>query len=366
MSTTIGSGFGILPTLIANSVNVHQRLDTLTEQVSSGMIAPTYAGLGSGAATALNISPQLDAMKTYQSNIGQATSSMGVTQTAMTQMQQIAQTFVAVIPNLNGLNPEGVDTVAAQARAALQQLTSLLNSQDATGYVFAGQDSRNPPVPSGASILSSDFYTQINAQVLTLSSGASGAAVAQATLDIGASNEVGTSPFSTYLSQPTLGQPASTISARMVQIGEGSTVKTGLIAGQNWVSAPAGGTSTTGSYMRDLMRSLATLGSLSSAQISTPGFAGLVQDTGASLRGVVSTMAVDVGVFGTTQASLSKTQTQLGETATALTGQLSSVQEVDMAATLSMLTSMQTQLQVSYRLISGANNLSLANFLPNS
>ncbi|MEA2739844.1 MAG: Bacterial flagellin C-terminal helical region, partial [Acetobacteraceae bacterium] len=55
---------------------------------------------------------------------------------------------------------------------------------------------------------------------------------------------------------------------------------------------------------------------------------------------------------------------QLSDTATALSGQLSSVQDVDMAATLSKLTSMQTQLQASYRLITGENSLSLVNFLP--
>jgi flagellar hook-associated protein 3 FlgL len=63
---------------------------------------------------------------------------------------------------------------------------------------------------------------------------------------------------------------------------------------------------------------------------------------------------------------LLKKQTQLSDTASALSIQLSSVQEVDMAAALSKLTSMQSQLEASYRLISGANNLSLLNFLPSS
>jgi flagellar hook-associated protein 3 FlgL len=75
-------------------------------------------------------------------------------------------------------------------------------------------------------------------------------------------------------------------------------------------------------------------------------------------------MAVDVGVLGNTQASLTLTQTHLSDTATALSGQLSSVQQVDMAVALSKLTSTQTQLQASYRLIASANSLSLLNFLP--
>jgi flagellar hook-associated protein 3 FlgL len=359
MSSTIGSGFGILPTLIANSSNVHQQLDTLTEQVSTGLVSQTFAGLGSDASVALNLSPQLTALQTYQNNISQATGSMQLTQTVMTQIQQIASTFVADIPNLNGLNSSEVSSVAAQANAALQQVADLLNTQDGGNYVFGGQDTANPPVPAGTNILSSGFYTQINAAVAGLSANGA-AATAATTLALASSNTAGTSPFSAYLSQPVSG-----ISAVVVQTGQGGTVQTGLLASGNSVSTSSG-TSTTGSYMRDLMRSLATLGSLTEAQVSDPGFAALVQDTSISLNGAVSAMANDVGVLGNTQASLTTMKTQLSNTATALSGQLSSVQDVDMAAALSKLTGMQTQLQASYRLITGANSLSLVTFLPAS
>jgi len=359
MTTTIGTGYGILPTLIANASSVHQQLDTLTEQASTGLVSQTYAGLGNGASVSLDLNPQLNALQTAQSNIGQATGSMGVTQTAMTQIQQIAATFAGDIPNLNGLNPSEIDSVAAQANAALQQVADLLNTRDGSSYVFGGQDSANPPVPSSANILSSGFYTQINTAVSALStSGAS--TTAAATLAIASSNAAGTSPFSAYMSQP-----PNAISPPIVQTGEGGTARTGLLASGNSV-AVSGGTSTTGSYMRDLMRALATLGSMSSSQVNGPGFAALVQDTGTSLTGVVSAMAVDTGILGNTQAALTATQTRLSDTATALTAQLSSVQNVDMAQTLSNLTSMQTQLQASYRLISGDTSLSLVNFLPAS
>jgi flagellar hook-associated protein 3 FlgL len=357
MSTTIGTGYGILPSLTSNASAVHQQLDTLTEQVSTGLVAQTYAGLGSQAGLALDLNPQISALQAYQTNISQATGSMQVTQTAMTQIQQIASTFADDIPNLNNLNPSETDSIAAQANQALQQVADLLNTQDAGNYVFAGQDTGNPPVPSGDAILSSGFYTQINAAVASLSTnGAS--ATAAATLAIASSNASGTSPFSTYLSQP-----AASISAPVVQTGEGGTVQTGLLASANSV-AVSSGSSTTGSYMRDLMRALATLGSLSSSQVNDPNFAALVQDTGTSLTGVVSAMAVDVGVLGHTQSSLTSTQTQLSDMTTALTGQLSSVQDVDMASTLSQLTSVQTQLQASYRMITGENSLSLLNYLP--
>ncbi len=359
MSSTIGSGYGILPSLIANSTNIHRQLDTLTAQASTGLVSQTYAGLGGQASVSLDLNAQLNGLQTYQTNIGQATGAMQVTQAAMTQIQAVAAQFVAAMPNLNGLSATEIDSVAAQARAALQQVAGLLNTQDAGNYVFGGQDTANPPIPNAANILSSGFYTQIGAAVSGLATnGAS--ATAAATLTIARSNASGTSPFSTYLSRP-----VSAIGVRIVQTGPDSSVQTGLLASGNSVSVSTG-SSTTGSYMRDLLRSLATLGSLSSSQASASGFGALVRDTGTSLNGVVSAMASDVGDLGNTQAGLTATKTQLSNTALALTGQLSSIQNVNMAQTLSNLTAIQTQLQASYRLIGSETSLSLVNYLPAS
>lgn len=359
MSASIGSYGNINPVLTADAISVHKQLDTLTQQASTGLIADTYAGLGGGASISLNLSPQIAALTNASNNISEATGTMQVTQTAMTQIQQIASTFVADIPNLNGLNPSEVDSIASNARSALQQLTGLLDTTDGNTYVFGGADSENPPVPNPDNILSSGFYTQINAAVSAL--GTNGAsATAAATLAIAGSNASGTSPFSAYMSQP-----ASDLSAPVVQTGGGQTVQTGLLASANSV-AVSQGTSTTGSYTRDLMRALATLGSLSSSQVDDSGFGALVQDTGASLTSVVTAMATDVGVLGNTQAQLTATQSQLTATTTALTSQVSSAQDVDMTATLSNLTQVQTQLQESYRLISAESSMSLINYLPAS
>ena len=118
--------------------------------------------------------------------------------------------------------------------------------------------------------------------------------------------------------------------------------------------------------MRDMLRALATIGSLSSAQVSTPGFQDLVQDTRISLSGAISAMAQDAGVLGNVQSSLTATQTQLSDTQTALTAQVSSAEDVDMASTLSQLSLVQTQMQASYQLIATMSGLSLVKFLPAS
>jgi flagellar hook-associated protein 3 FlgL len=124
------------------------------------------------------------------------------------------------------------------------------------------------------------------------------------------------------------------------------------------------GTSTTGSYMRDLLRALATIGSMTSSQAGTQNFTALVQDTQTSLNGVVSAMTSDAGVLGNRQTELTTQQANMAQTVTVLKTQISNVQDVDMAATLSKLATTQTQLQASYHLINSANSMSLVNFLP--
>jgi len=348
--------FSLISALVSDNAVLKQKLDRLTGQVSTGLVAPTYAGLGAGAAVSLNLAPQITALQTWQSNIDAANGPMQVTQAAMTQLQQIAANLLSQLAKTQGTNASQVDSVAAAARQALGQVAELLNTRDGNAYVFAGQDIANPPVPSPENILTSGFVTQIAAEVAQL--GIQGAAVTAAnTLAIAGSNAVGTSPFSAYMSQA----PAS-LQVPAIQVGDGQTVSVGLLASAN-TSVPSVGGSTSGSYMRDLLRALATVGSLTSAQVNDAGFQALMQDTNASLTGAVTAMAQDAGAFGDTQSSLTATQTTLSQTATALTGQVSAVQDVDMAAALSSLSLVQTHLQASYQLIASLSGLSLAKFI---
>ena len=343
--------------LTAGLTQIKKNFDTLTEQASSGMISNTYAGLPGTASIALALGSRIDNLRVSQSNIAAASGPAGVTQTAMTQIGSIAANLLAEMPDLTNLNSGAIDTIAANARNDLAQVGELLNSQYGGVYVFAGQDSSNPPVPDPNHITSSGFFLQISASVSSLAANGSAATVAS-TLTIASSNSAGTSPFSAYLSQP-----ASALSPPSVSTGDGQSQTLGLLASGN-TTAISTGTSTTGSYMRDLMRALATIGSLSSTQTSDPNFAALISDTQTSVTGAISAMSTDVGILGEQQSNLTTLSTTLGDTVTVLTGQLSSAQEVDMATTLSNLSLTQTQLQESYQLIGAANGMSLAKFLP--
>ncbi len=368
------TGDAALARLIQDSATIHGRLDKLTNQVSTGLVGDTYAGLGTGAPVSLDLRPQIATLQAWQNNVDAATGQMSVAQTALTGIQSIAASFYAQLNNVQGVASSEIDSIAANARDALGQVASLLDTQDGGVYVFAGQDTANPAVPDPDSIANiaanpNGFFAQISAAVGAL--GVNGAAqTANATYQIATSNAAGTSPFSAYLSQP-----SATLQANppVVQVGQNKTEPVGIPASANGLipdSVSSGNTivggppSTTGSYMRDVLRALATIGSLSSSQANDPGFDDLVQDTRISLSAAVGAMAQDAGVLGNVQSSLTATQTQLGDTQTALTGRVSSAEDVDMAATLSQLSQVQTQMQASYQLIATLSGLSLAKFLP--
>ena len=174
---------------------------------------------------------------------------MQVTQTAMTQIQQIAATFADDIPNLNGLDivrrrqhrGPGQRRAAAGRRPAehpgRQQLCvcrpgqqPIRRSRPATTSCPRASTPRSTPPWPGCRPTGRPRPPRRRWRSP-------------------ASNATGTSPFSAYLSQP-----AASISAPVVQTGEGGTVQTGLLASANSVAVSSGTrTPTTGSYMRDLM-----------------------------------------------------------------------------------------------------------------
>jgi len=177
-----------------------------------------------------------------------------------------------------------------------------------------------------------------------------------AAITAASSDAAGTTPFSSYLSQT--GQTAPT----NVVIGEHQTVQTGLLANSNTL-ATSSGSDTTGSYMRDILMSLSVLSSLSSSQSTDAGLPALVSGLQSSLGGAMSALSTEQGVLGDSQTRLETAATNYTDLSTSLSGQISNVQDADLASVSTQLQSVQTQLTASYQLISNLKSLSLTNYL---
>lgn len=335
----------ILARLTRESGTIKTRLDTLTTQSSTGLASQTFGGLGDAAQVSLDLRPQISQISSYSQNITAAATRLSVTNTTLDQLKQIAQTFLTGTYQMNAGTAQAVDTLASQAKSALGQVESLLNSKIGDTYLFAGNDTGNAPVPDSAF---QSYVTAISAPVSLLAT-AGGTATAAATLAAATTN----SPFSASIGT----------TAPSVQIGFGQSVQDGISLAQN-AFATSLGTSTTGSYIRDMIRSLATISAMSSSQASLgQSFDDLVSDTRASLQGVVSTMSNEQAGIGVQQQFLTESQATLDSTKTALTTQVSNIEDVDAAATATALTQAQQQLQISYKLIASMQTLSLVSYL---
>lgn len=337
---------GLLGLLTAESQSAQNRVTLLTQQSSTGLTAQTYGGMGATAQISLDLRPQLAEVGAYAQNITQAGTQLSTTSNALDQLQQIASTFASGLLSINSGTSQEVDTLASQASAALTQVQSLLNTQVGDKYIFAGQDSSNAPLPNA----------QFNAYVGAIQTAVGGLTTVNGPATIAATLSAATtnSPFST-----TLGA-----APEQVTVGAGMTTPVGIVAGQN-AYVTQNGPSSTGSYVRDLIRSLATISGLKSSQVGlTPGFSSVVADTLSNLQSEVTTINNENAGVGAAQQNLTSDKTNLTDTQTALTTQVSTVENVDAASTATALAQAQTQLQISYKLIASAETMSLVSFLP--
>ncbi len=344
---------GTLAAVLYNTTQISSQIGTLTAQASSGLVSSDYAGLGNAASKALDLSGQLALNTAYQTNANQAATQAQVAQSALGQIQTIVSGFSGQLLEPATNTQIGLATLASSAAANLQQIASLLNTKVGDTYIFAGQDSRTPPVPNPATLSTSAFATAIQAAIANL--GTAGAAATQSQILAGAAPGA-TSPFSASLE-------ASNVAATAI-IGDGLSVQTSVLADQNAnaTSAGASGT-TTGSYTRDILASLATVAALGTATASDPNVAALLSLTQTTLSHADDALNTDIGALGGRQQTITGTQSELTDTATTLTTQLGNLQNVDTAEVATKLATVQNQLQASYKIIANLDQLSLVKFL---
>jgi flagellar hook-associated protein 3 FlgL len=344
---------GTMSFALYNMRRAQQRVDVLTAQAASGYLSSNYAGLGGSAGAALDLTSQLAVNATLQANTQSASTIQQVTQTALGQIQTLVSGISAQLLGITNISAAALTTVSAQANGALDQIAGLLDTKVGDTYIFAGQDSSNPPVPDPSTLSSSAFVAAIQTAVAGLST--NGAPAVQAAL-LTAAAPGATSPFSATLeasNQPT-----------RVDLGNGASVQVGMLADQNSNAVSSGtGTTSTGSYMRDIFMGLSALGALGGADPGQASVQSLLTGLHTTLSDAGAALNVDIGSLGARQDVVSSTQTELQNVATALTAQLGNAQDADPATVATELSTAQTQLQASYSIISSLHTLTLVTYL---
>ena len=342
----------------AGAAMLRARIELLTRQVSDGRKGPGYGDIAPEARRAVDLRAEMARRETWQGTVSRTLARTEVTQQALGRIAEVATQFYQEAIRLDGTSGVRISAVAAQARAALEEVAGLLNERHAGEYLFGGSDSANPPIPNPAGIATGGMAAAIAAAVAGLTAG-NAAAVSAATLAAAQSDAAGVTPFSAFLSDPAQGlvEPR-----RSVPADEGERVAYGLFANRNAAATSEG--DTTGSWARDVLRGLATLAAIDPAQAALgTGFTDLMATVREGLRSAVDAIGEERGALGAVEQRLETTSRRHAEVSVALAGQLAGIEEVDMAATISALQATQTQLEASYRAISLASSLTLTRFL---
>lgn len=352
------SGIGSIGRLDSGAAALRAKLDVLTRQVSDGRKGPGYGDIAPEARRAVDLRADIARREAWQGTIDRTLARTEVTQDALGRISDIATQFYTEAIRMDGTSGVRISAVAAQARAAMEEVANLLNERYAGDYIFGGTDSANPPVPDPRSIATSGMATDIAAAVASLGGG-NAAAVVAATLAAAQSDATGTTPFSAFLSDPAQGLGEA---RRAVPAADGERVAYGVLANRNAAATSEG--ETTGSWARDILRGLAAFAALDPAQAQLGAdFTDLVASLRDGMRSAIDALGEERGALGAVEQRLEATARRHAEVNVALTGQVAAIEEVDMAETISRLTATQTQLEASYRAISVTSGLTLTRFL---
>ena len=355
MSVAISNGFGSMPTLMRGIDKLNATNNALTAQTSSGVTSESYAGLGDQAYDAISLEPQISAAASWQTNLTQTQTKLSVTQTALTSISSIATSLQTSLLSIQTTSSAGtISAASTAAKQQLTQLTTLLNTRNGSSYVFAGSASDQPPV-SSSDLATSGLVSSIISAVSAV--GTTGAAATQAATLASASDNTPTgSVFSTQLSvTPTL----ATVLAPQIQVGQNQTATNGMVATQGGAASMT----STGSVIRDLIRTLATVAGLSGADSSSAGFQALFASTSSQMTGITQGMAGFAASIGTLQDNAALRSSNLSDVSDALASQLDATKNADPATTRTQQIAVQNQLTASYTLIADMKTLNLAQYI---
>lgn len=359
------TGFSLIGRIDLHANILRDRINTLGEQISTGRKARTYAAIGPDGAIgkdtpkAIDLRAEIGRREAYRTTIGQTLSKITTTQDVLTKIGTIAERFNAGVVKLMGVNnTQEVQVQAAQAKAAMVEVAGLLNEHFNGEYLFAGPDTANPPIPNPAAIATTGMGLAIINQVATLN-GSNAATVLANTKSLAQSNDTNISPFSGTLSEMARN---SDNSRRNIISNDGERVDYGIRANQNGAVSSLG--ETTGSWARDLLRGLASIAGLTPEKTELgQDYTTFITTVRQGLDSAVKTLALERGALGTTEKRLQEMAARQESITTSLTLQLSSLEEVDIAKTISTFQATQAQLEASYRAMSLAQQLSLTRFL---
>ncbi|GBR44544.1 flagellin [Neokomagataea thailandica] len=346
-------GYGTSFYGMAAAVNtLSARQDVLQAEVSTGVRAQDYAGLGASRTQALALQPAMTQVAAWTTNVQEAQAQLSSSQNALKQISDMSSQFTKTIETLVGTpSASSLEAVSQSARDSLTVLGNALNTKYGEHYIFSG-NTGEPPV--NGDLYSSNMSKDIASIVSSLGE-QGGQGVLQLSLQQ-ASAAGKNSPFSQALSsapQDVAGR------ANQVQTGPSGTQIVGWVATQGGVPSAE----TTGSPIRDLMRNLMVVSSLGHVSVGSDGYKSLIAGIQVSNNTVNTGLANAAADMGIQQNTLTIQSSFLTQMNSSLMSQLGQAKDADIAMVSTQLTDTQNQLKASYSLIADMKGMMLANYI---
>jgi hypothetical protein len=153
----IGTSSMLSVTLGRAMTDLRAAFDDLTRQMSSGRLADTYGGLGSGRTMSLAMRAKISEMEGYHSTIQMVDLRVNTLSTSLTRLATMAaEQRSDTDPADTTLIVDGQTRAQVDARHRFEEALSLLGTDIVGSYVFGGRSTQRSPVLTADKILDGD------------------------------------------------------------------------------------------------------------------------------------------------------------------------------------------------------------------
>ncbi|HSK41727.1 MAG TPA: flagellin [Arenibaculum sp.] len=339
----------------ANNLALQERLARLSDQVATQKVSSDFAGLGSGARVSINLRGELKELDTYSRNIAGAQLRLTTQVEAMERIGQLAKDLSVELIKLQSDPNAEVAVVNQIARQGYQELTSLLNAKVDGRYVFAGGDGANPPLPAArADALFAQTATDLTGPITN-------AATSLATTRATAAQR---GWFADTIDPDTGVPPVPVVPAVSARVDRDLDLEYGVPATNGVYSDDVDLTQDL-PYFREFLHAFAAAANVDKP--TTPAeldeLRGYLQQVQQGVDRATKRLDEEVGALGALGSRMKTIDDRHKDLAVHLQRGVSDVEDVDMAAAITKLQLVQTQLQASYRVTSSLNQVNLNDFL---
>ena len=323
--------FTSITNIFSNSEN---SINTLSAQLNSGKISTSLEGYGASASTILNLTDSVNETQAFITNGTQVNTVLTAYDTTLTQLGSDASQLNTALTQLSPSNPTSITTLQSLIKGLMVDVGATLNAQVGDRFLYSGTRFNTQPV------------TDLTQLPLPTTPTPFAPVVPNTTALPSPPNPPGTfnSPLPTYDTQSPATDPNNQAYAtQTANVSANATVTYGITSNDPTFQAlvyalqeAQAGTSATGATQQQFFSN-----AISAVQTAVSGIQNLQQQN------------------DNAEVVIKDQQTVQKQTIDNLQNQLGNLQDVDSTTVATELTSVENQLQASFKVTSSFLNLSI-------